>query len=109
MQSRWQQARFSKLLSRALTMSGVSQAQIADRAGVSHSQLSRWKAGTHRPDYDSIEAVGNVLAELVPAERDLTARLLSLAGYGAHFGAFRDALSSADDNAGRSAGAGGAV
>ncbi len=96
MQSRWQQAKFSALLTDALARAGVSQAQVAEKAGVSHSQLSRWKTGTHRPDYDSLEAVGNVLAGLVLSEPDLTARLLALAGYSAHFGAFPAAVGDAE-------------
>lgn len=92
MQSRWQAAEFAKLFQRLLDAAGVSQAEIARRAGVSKGQISRWKNGESRPEYDLIEAVGDVLQKLVPAEPDVTARLLALAGYGAHFGSLPEAV-----------------
>lgn len=82
MRNRWDPALFSAIFQPALEAAPISQAQVADRAGVSHSQLSRWKEANHRPDYDNLAAIGAVLEELLrrPGFRD---ELLDAAGYDA--------------------------
>jgi transcriptional regulator with XRE-family HTH domain len=82
MHSRWDEApEFGELLSAILASTGLSQREVADLAGVSHSQVSRWKAGGHQPGYAAMMRLGTELAKAYPALGDLTPRLIQLAGY----------------------------
>jgi len=48
---------------------------------VSHSQVSRWKAGSHQPGYAAMMRLGAELRKAHPGLGDLAPRLLRLAGY----------------------------
>lgn len=80
MHGQWDKPRFRKLLAGAMEAYGLSQREVADLAGVSHSQVSRWMSGAHRPDYENTRQLGAALAE---RGRDLTIPLLFAAGYDA--------------------------
>lgn len=61
----------------------MSQRDLAKLAGVHHAQVSRWKSGTHRPDYESMARLGAALRSEHPELGDLTAGLLAATGRGA--------------------------
>lgn len=82
MHSRWDEApAFSDLLAAIIEGTGLSQRELADLAGVSHSQVSRWKAGEHQPGYGPMLRLGAELLKDYPSLGDLTPELLRLAGY----------------------------
>jgi transcriptional regulator with XRE-family HTH domain len=82
MHSRWDEAPdFGELLSAIITSTGLSQREIAELAGVSHSQISRWKAGAHQPGYAAMMRLGTELRYAYPSLGDLTPSLVKLAGY----------------------------
>jgi transcriptional regulator with XRE-family HTH domain len=82
MHSRWDEAEFRRLLQSAIDDTGLSQREVAGLAGVSHSQISRWMNGLHRPSYDNVRQLAGGLQQLRPSLGDLTAPLLRAAGYG---------------------------
>jgi transcriptional regulator with XRE-family HTH domain len=79
--SRWDKDRFGALLDELISSTGLSQREIADLADVHHSQVSRWRAGTHRPGFDKVAALGAGVRRKFPQVPDYTSRLLDAAGY----------------------------
>lgn len=83
MHTPWDGTRFRELIELALGESGLSQRELAVMAHVSHSQISRWKAGLHRPSYDNVTALAAALAQAAPELSDMSGPLLAAAGYAA--------------------------
>ncbi len=54
-------ARFADNLKRARARSGLSQTQLANAAGISHSEIYRLEAGTREPRLGTLLNLGNAL------------------------------------------------
>lgn len=87
MHNGWDPRSFGKLIEDIVRVAGISQNRIAALAGVHHSQVSRWKTGMHRPDYDQIAKLAAGLSEAHPELGALAPALFRAAGYGAGFSA----------------------
>lgn len=70
---------FAALLAEYRVRAGLSQSKLADKAGLTHSFLSRLESGNRNPHRPTVEALATAL-ELNAAD---TARLLTAAGYAA--------------------------
>jgi transcriptional regulator with XRE-family HTH domain len=81
----WNPAEFGSVLEAIKDATGMSQRDLAGLAGVHHSQVSRWKKGTHQPGYDKVVRLAAASRDKYPELGDLTPALLKAAGYGAGF------------------------
>src|SRR4051794_7231788 len=77
----WPADRFGALLSRILSEAALSQAQLAALVPMDQGQLSRWKSGKSRPQFDSLTALGAALQAKYPALGVGPDELLAAAGY----------------------------
>lgn len=78
----WDKELLRRLLVMITDETGISQRKLADLAGVHHAQVSRWKSGMHRPDYDAMARLGAALRRDYPRLPDLTQELLAATGRG---------------------------
>jgi transcriptional regulator with XRE-family HTH domain len=79
----WDKELLRRLLILIVDETGISQRKLADLAGVHHAQVSRWKSGMHRPDYESMARLGAALRSGYPQLPDMTQALLAATGRGA--------------------------
>ncbi|WP_338070996.1 helix-turn-helix transcriptional regulator [Actinomadura bangladeshensis] len=78
----WSPATFKALLERILAQTGMTQAELAALIPMHPSQITRWKTGRARPEYDRLKTLGAALRERHPGLRIGEAELLAAAGYG---------------------------
>lgn len=78
----WDKELLRRLLVMITDETGISQRKLGELAGVHHSQVSRWKSGMHRPDYESMARLGAGLHREFPKFPDLTPELLAATGRG---------------------------
>lgn len=78
----WNSLDFARTV-KALRQWGYSATALADRAGVSRSQVSRWGSGAHRPGYESIRRLAeSIVGEApLPDVLDLVVDLCRASGY----------------------------
>jgi transcriptional regulator with XRE-family HTH domain len=81
MHSAWDRARLRGLIEAITAATGLTQRQLAELADVSHSQVSRWKDGSHQPNYASIRRLAARLLAEYPQVAALATELLPAAGY----------------------------
>ncbi len=82
--SAWQPERFRQALGALRDHLGVTQAQLAEWAGVSAPQVSRWTRGISRPSYDSLKHLLTRCVSEAPQSDSalgLAARVAKAAGY----------------------------
>src|SRR6185437_3820034 len=80
MHNGWDSAKFRDLLKRIMDETGLSQRDVADLAGISRPQVSRWLSGAHRPNFDALQKFATA-ARRYPGQEDAVAGLLAAAGY----------------------------
>jgi len=80
----WDKELLRRLLILITDETGMSQRKLAELAGVHHAQVSRWKSGMHRPDYESMTRLGAALRKEYPKLPDLTGALIAATGRSAH-------------------------
>lgn len=81
MHSPWDRAGLRRVLRRLLKDTGLTPQDIADMAGVSRPQVSRWMSGTNRPGFDATAKLARAIQAGYPGQRDLATGLLAAAGY----------------------------
>lgn len=62
----WPVDRFRDLIDHILRETGLPQVQLAALVPMDQSQLSRWKSGSSKPKYESLQSLGEALAERFP-------------------------------------------
>lgn len=62
----WPADRFRDLMERILSETGLPQAQLAALVPMDQSQLSRWKSGSSKPKFESLQALGEALQAQYP-------------------------------------------
>lgn len=62
----WPVDRFRDLIDHILRETGLPQVQLAALVPMDQSQLSRWKSGSSKPKYESLQALGEALAQQYP-------------------------------------------
>ncbi|MFI7691711.1 helix-turn-helix domain-containing protein [Nonomuraea sp. NPDC049655] len=62
----WPVDRFRELIDHVLRETGLPQVQLAALVPMDQSQLSRWKSGSSKPKYESLQSLGEALVERYP-------------------------------------------
>ncbi|MEU4549552.1 helix-turn-helix domain-containing protein [Nonomuraea dietziae] len=66
MTASWPATRLKDLIDHVLRETGLSQAQLAALAPMDQSALSKWRTGSTKPKYESLQAMGRALQERFP-------------------------------------------
>jgi transcriptional regulator with XRE-family HTH domain len=80
--SRWDRGTFRQALTQIMTRANLSQQDVADIAGMSRPQVSRWAAGAHRPNFDPVTRLAAWVRRNHPDLTGLADDLVAAAGYG---------------------------
>ncbi|MBG0828491.1 helix-turn-helix transcriptional regulator [Planomonospora sp. ID67723] len=77
----WDRDAFRSALEEICKHAHLSQADLAQLAGRSRSQINRWTRSENQPAYEALAQLATNLAARFPHLADLTRRLVSAAGY----------------------------
>jgi transcriptional regulator with XRE-family HTH domain len=80
---RWNPAELGGIVQRILDVTGLSQREIARRAGFAETGVGRWRDGKNRPSYETVDKLAALMtsyADLAPLVPDL----FRAAGYPGH-------------------------
>lgn len=79
--SGWDPDRFATKLAAIFRACNLTPTTAARLAGISRSQVSRWKHGDHQPDYENIRRLTTALEDRYAGLHDDITELLTYAGY----------------------------
>lgn len=78
----WNPDFWRETLSQAMALADLGQSDLVALSGISQATASRWVRGESQPQYSALKRLVDGLVQRAPALGDLSATLLTAAGYG---------------------------